>query len=95
MQAALIGLIQSHPTTALFAAEIALNTLVGAMEEPTAQSGQLYRYVYRLGHALSLNFQYAFTKKFPTYQALTPTSTPVPPPTAPPTPPTPTTPSQT
>lgn len=70
----LIELIQAHPATALFVSEAVVNTLVGAMEEPTEKNGPLYRYIYRLGHALSLNFQYAFTKKFPAYQP--PTSTP-------------------
>lgn len=64
----LFQLIQSHPATALFVTMAVTNTLVGAMEEPNEKSGPGYRYLYRLGHALSLNFQYAFTKKFPAYQ---------------------------
>lgn len=60
-------LVTSHPVTSVIVAFAVFNAMVQAMEKPTEKDGRLYRYVFRLGHGLCFNFQYALKAKFPEY----------------------------
>ncbi len=64
---ALIDLIQQHPVIVAVIGFALLNAVVQAMEAPTERDGRGYRYIYRLGHLIAFNFQYALRAKFPDY----------------------------
>lgn len=44
-----------------------LNAAVQAMDTPTEKDGRGYRYIYRFGHLLCFNFQYALKAQFPAF----------------------------
>lgn len=59
--------IIAHPLVTAIIGFAIFNAAVQAMEAPNEHSGPGYRYVYRLGHLLAFNFQYALRAKFPDY----------------------------
>jgi hypothetical protein len=64
---ALWQLILQHPVIAMIVAFAIVNASVQAMEKPTEKNGAGYRYLYRFGHLVAFNFQYAARSKFPEY----------------------------